>query len=157
QTPSEMVLDKFCIDTLRLVEHGMLPTVAMSPSSAQFQFWSRAASAMIARPEFTDLRALLRKHVDFEALPGLIRPDRPVLLVGAGDVLQGNFKIFSSANGEINIEALLASAAIPNLFPAVWVEGHAYWDGIFASNPPIIALMQRPWMGARPRPEEIWI
>jgi NTE family protein len=157
QTPSEMVLDKFCIDTLRMVEHGVLPSVAMSPSSLQFQFWSRAASAMIARPEFTDLRALLRKHIDFEALPALIQPQSPVLLVGAGDVLQGNFKIFSSANGEINIEAVLASAAIPNLFPAVWVEGHAYWDGIFASNPPIIALMQRPSMGARARPEEIWI
>jgi NTE family protein len=157
QTPSEMVLDKFCIDTLRMVEHGVLPSVAMSPSSLQFQFWSRAASAMIARPEFTDLRALLRKHIDFEALPALIQPQSPVLLVGAGDVLQGNFKIFSSANREINIEAVLASAAIPNLFPAVWVEGHAYWDGIFASNPPIIALMQRPSMGARARPEEIWI
>jgi NTE family protein len=157
QTPSEMVLDKFCIDTLRLVEHGLLPSVAMSPSSMQFQFWSRATAAMIARPEFTDLRKLLLKHIDFEALPGLIQPQSPVLLVGAGDVLQGNFKIFSSANGELTVDALLASAAIPNLFPAVWVAGHAYWDGIFASNPPIIALMQRPSMGVRARPEEIWI
>jgi NTE family protein len=157
QTPSEMVLDKFCIDTLRMVEHGVLPSVAMSPSSLQFQFWSRAASAMIARPEFTDLRALLRKHIDFEALPALIQPQSPVLLVGAGDVLQGNFKIFSSANGEITIDSLLASAAIPTLFPAVWAAGHAYWDGIFASNPPIIGFLQRPYVGAGQRPQEIWV
>src|SRR5262245_26610429 len=43
QTPSEIVLDKFCIDAIRLVERGFLPTVAMSPSSPQFQMWSRIA------------------------------------------------------------------------------------------------------------------
>src|SRR5262249_47033288 len=64
---------------------------------------------------------------------------------------------FSSAKNEITVDSLLASAAIPTLFPAVWADGHAYWDGIFASNPPIVALLQRPWMGSVPRPEEIWI
>ena len=98
---------------------------------------------MVGRPEFTDLAALLLKHLDFDALPGSVDPDSPVLLVGAGDVLEGTFKVFSSARGEIRVDALLASAAIPNLFPAVWVDGHAYWDGIFASNPPIIAFLQQ--------------
>ena len=71
------------------------------------------------------------------------------MLAGAGDVLEGGFKIFSSARGEITIDALLASAAIPNLFPAVWVDGHAYWDGIFSSNPPIFGFLQKAfrWAG----------
>jgi len=157
RTPQEIMFDKVCIDLLRLTEHGYLPSVARSPSSLMFQFWSRVTAAMIGRPEFTDLRALLLKHIDFEGLRALVRPDSPVLLVGAGDVLQGNFKIFSSAKNEISVDSVLASAAIPTLFPAVWADGHAYWDGIFASNPPIIALMQRPFIGTAPRPDEIWI
>ena len=72
-------------------------------------------------------------------------------------MIEGTFKIFSSARGEIGVDALLASAAIPNLFPAVWVDGHAYWDGIFASNPPIIPFLQKPYMGNHAMPDEIWI
>ena len=157
QTPQEILFDKMCTDMVRLVEHGLLPSVASSPSSQQFQLMSRMTAAMLGRPEFTDLRALLVKHIDFDAIPSLVRPDSPVLLLGAGDVRQGNFKIFSSAHSEIKVEAVLASAAIPNLFPAVWVDGHAYWDGIFASNPPIVPLLQKAFMGSYRRPQEIWI
>jgi NTE family protein len=157
QTPQEILFDKVCIDLMRLVEHGMLPSVATSPSSPQFQLWARTAALLLARPEFTDLRALLLKHLDFEALAGLDGPGRPVLLVGAGDVIDGNFKVFSSANGEITVDALLASAAIPTLFPAVWADGHAYWDGIFATNPPVIGFLGRKLMGETRRPEEIWV
>ena len=86
-----------------------------------------------------------------------MQADSPVLLVSAGDVMQGSFKVFSSANREIKVEALLASAAIPSLFPAVWVDGHAYWDGIFASNPPVVSFLRKIYMGHFMRPEEIWI
>ncbi len=157
QTPQELLLDKICTDLVRLVEHGLLPSVAVSPSSPAFELWSRTTSLLISRPEFTDLRTLLGKHLDFDALPRLMQPDSPVLLVGAGDVLQGNFKVFSSVNHEIRMEALLASSALPNLFPAVWVDGHAYWDGIFATNPPIVSFLQTVFMGDHADPEEIWI
>ncbi|HEX3905297.1 MAG TPA: patatin-like phospholipase family protein [Polyangia bacterium] len=157
QTPREVLLDGFCTQLVRLAEHGLLPTVASSPSSLQFQLWSRVTSSMIGRPEFTDFRALITKHIDFDALPPLIEAQSPTLLLGAGDVLEGRFKIFSSARGEISAEAVLASAAIPNLFPAVWVEGHAYWDGIFASNPPVISFLREPLMGKGKVPDEIWI
>ena len=58
-------------------------------------------------------------------------------------MLEGSFKVFNSPAGRNLHDAVLASAAIPNLFPAVWVEGHAYWDGIFASNPPVIGFLRR--------------
>lgn len=45
---------------------------------------------------------------------------------------------------------LLASAAIPNLFRAVEVEGRFYWDGLFSHNPPLLALLDE-------KPAEIWI
>ena len=157
QTPREVLLDGVCTQMSRLAEHGLLPTIASSPSSMQFQLWSRATSLMIGRPEFTDLRALLVKYIDFEALPALVDAESPTLLLGAGDVLQGSFKIFSSALREISVDAVLASAAIPNLFPAVQVDGHAYWDGIFASNPPVISFLREPLMGKGKVPDEIWI
>jgi NTE family protein len=157
QTPQEIAFDRVCIESLRLVESGFLPSIANSPSSRQFQFWSQAAASWLRRPEFTDLRAVLVKHIDFDALPSLIERDSPVLLVGASDVLEGTFKIFSSVHGEITVEALLASAAVPNLFPAVWVDGHAYWDGIFSTNPPVSGLLRRKLIGEAMLPEEIWI
>jgi NTE family protein len=157
QSPQEIALDATCIQALRLIERGVLPSVATSPSSTQFQFWTRALAMAIGRPEFTDLRALIVKHVNFDELPKLVAPESPVLLVSAGDVIDGTFKIFSSALGEIKPEALLASAAIPNLFPAVHVNGHSYWDGIFASNPPIAPLLSKAPMHGHELPEEIWV
>ena len=157
QTPQEIALDMSCIQTVRLTERGVLPSFATSPSSPQFQFMTKALSQLIARPEFTDLRALVVKHIDFDALPSLVEPGSPILLAGAGDVIDGSFKLFSSACGEIKPEALLASAAIPNLFPTVWVDGHTYWDGIFSSNPPVTGFLRKAFMGKHVMPEEIWI
>jgi NTE family protein len=157
QTPREILFDTACVQTVRLSERGLLPTFAVSPSSARFQSLVQASSRLMMRPEFTDLRALLVKHIDFDALPGLIEPHSPALLVGAGDVLEGTFKIFTSRRGEIKVESLLASAAVPNLFPAVWADGHAYWDGIFASNPPVAGFLRKALMGDDMLPEEIWV
>jgi NTE family protein len=157
QTPREVLLDGVCTQMVRLAEHGLLPTIASSPSSLQFRLWAQAASRMIGRPEFTDLRALVMKHIDFEALPTLLDAESPTLLLGAGDILEGSFKIFSSALGEISVDAVLASAAIPNLFPAVQIDGHAYWDGIFASNPPVISFLRERLMGKGKVPDEIWV
>jgi NTE family protein len=157
QTPREIAVDKLCVQMQRLVERGLLPSFASSPSSPSFQLATRALAKLIGRPEFTDLRALLVKHIDFDALSSLAGPDGPVLLVGAADVLEGTFKIFSSVRGEIQVDSLLASAAIPNLFPAVQIDGHAYWDGIFSTNPPVFAFLQEAYMGKDMRPEEIWI
>jgi NTE family protein len=157
QSPQEIALDAFCTSYVRQTGKGFLPSIATSPSTPQFQLWSEAIARSIGRPEFTDLRALLVKHIDFEALPSLIQPDSPVLLAGAVDVLEGSFKIFSSRRREITVESLLASAAIPTLFPAVQADGHAYWDGIFSSNPPITGFLREPLMGAGMVPQEIWI
>jgi NTE family protein len=157
QTPREVLLDGVCTQMVRLAEHGFWPTIASSPSSLQFRLWAQATSQMIGRPEFTDLRALVMKHIDFQALPALVETESPTLLLGAGDILEGSFKIFSSALGEISVDAVLASAAIPNLFPAVQIDGHAYWDGIFASNPPVISFLRERLMGKGKVPDEIWV
>jgi NTE family protein len=157
QTSHEIAFDQYCVDLLRLVERGYLPSFATSPSSPQFRIFSQLASLFISRPAFTDLRALLVRHLDFERLAPLDGPDRPTLLIGAVDVIDGTFKTFSSWRRDVGIDALLASAAVPTLFPAARVAGHAYWDGIFSSNPPVLAFLQRAYFGPGPLPEEIWI
>jgi NTE family protein len=157
QTRREIAFDRHCIELVRLVESGFLPSFATSPSSPQFRIFSWLASRYIARPAFTDLRALLVRHLDFERLAPLAGPDLPTLLVGAVDVIEGTFKTFSSWRGDVSIDALLASAAIPTLFPAARVDGKAYWDGIFSSNPPVLAFLQRTYIGPGALPEEIWV
>jgi len=157
QKPIERFVDQFGIQVVRLIESGMLPTLATSPASLRFRAWSKLTALLIGRAEFTDLEAIVRKHLDLTQTSSLVEEDSPVLLLGAADVCEGTFKIFSSAHDEISIPSLLASAAIPNLFPAVNVNGHAYWDGIFSSNPPVAAFLQQAAMGGHALPQEIWV
>jgi len=66
-------------------------------------------------------------------------------------------KKFNSRLGEIRVEAILASAAIPTLFPAVEIDGHYYWDGLFSDNPPVKELIRAVFVGGENVPDEIWV
>jgi NTE family protein len=96
-------------------------------------------------------------HFKFDEIPDLIEPTSPVLLVGAANVKKGNLKIFSSRAGAITVEAILASACIPTLFPAVQIGEDYYWNGLFSANPPVNPLMQPRYVGRENIPNEIWI
>ncbi|HEY8944759.1 MAG TPA: patatin-like phospholipase family protein, partial [Polyangiaceae bacterium] len=87
QTPLEIALDQYLTQSLRLVARGVVPQLATSPSALPFRLMTEAFSRMVSRPEFTDLRALLNKHLDFEAFPSLLHEDSPALLIGACDIL----------------------------------------------------------------------
>jgi NTE family protein len=121
-------------------------------------------------PEFArqDLTTLLRRRVDFDEVAELQHNgDLPLLLVGAVDVRTGDHKLFSSRPfpdgksssararraGEITLEAILASAAVPPFFRAVHTENSWFWDGLFSQNPPVRDLVDIP----DPRPEELWV
>jgi NTE family protein len=93
-------------------------------------------------------RAMLLRQADPASLG--VRPDDPMLLIGAVDVLTGEFRTFNSRREAITAEAVLASAAIPTLFRAVHLDGGTYWDGLFSQNPPVREL-------ADTRPDEIWV
>ena len=47
----------------------------------------------------------------------------------------GKIRIFTRE--ELSIDALLASACLPNVHDAVVIDGVPYWDGGFRGNPPI--------------------
>ncbi len=98
------------------------------------------------------LKNMLERHVDFGKANDLKTPSSPMLLIGAADVLSGEFKAFSSYRDRIHVEMILASAAIPTLFRAVHTNGGVYWDGLFSQNPPVRELPD-----AEPKPNEIWV
>ncbi len=98
-----------------------------------------------------EFKRMLERRVDF-AKVGLQPEDSyPVLLVGAVDVLSGEFRTFNSRRDRITPETILASAAIPTLFRSVRPgDGGTYWDGLFSQNPPVRELTDE-------RPDEIWV
>ena len=82
------------------------------------------------------LRDILAEEVDFERL----RSDSPVrLLIAATRVKDGRARIFRES--ELTVEAVLASACLPLLQPAVEIEGEQYWDGGYSANPPLRPLV----------------
>lgn len=115
--------------------------------------WEWAQNLLLAqapRQEYVDLRKLLEKHVQFSELKNLIEPSSPRLLLGAVNVLSGAFKTFDSKRGDISVDTILASAAVPTLFKAVEIDGQFYWDGLFGENPPVTKLVQTV-------PDELWL
>jgi NTE family protein len=84
---------------------------------------------------FDPLRRLLSESIDFERL----RNNSPIeLLIAATEVATGRARIFR--RNEITVDAVLASACLPTLHHAVEIDGVAYWDGGFSSNPDIKTL-----------------
>lgn len=83
------------------------------------------------------LRAVLERLVDFERLRAA---DTPRLFIAATEVKSGSARIFR--NPELGVDAVLASACLPQLHPAITIDGEAYWDGGFSANPPLVALVE---------------
>jgi NTE family protein len=81
---------------------------------------------------------MLERRVDFGEVGVQPEGSYPVLLVGAVDVISGEFRAFNSRRGRISPETILASAAIPTLFRSVHLDdGGTYWDDLFSQNPPV--------------------
>ena len=97
------------------------------------------------------MRAILERYIDFESVPELCQRGAPELVVGTVNVNAGVFETFT--NEAVTVDAVLASAAIPELFRAVEIHGHLHWDGLFSQNPPVDDLMGLP----ERKPEELWV
>ena len=153
----ETLLNAAVLQTLRWASSGRLPVVNTAPGSTAFR-GLLGAIAFGTRPEYADLGLLLRRHLDEPALAALARDEAPVLLVGAVDVLSGRMREFTSREGPIRVEHLLASAAVPGLFEPVDVgDGARYWDGLFSDNPPTGELIRADVVGEENIPDEIWV
>jgi NTE family protein len=147
----------------RLLEGFWTDNAATAPHERLLNawgLWASAASQFVVAPAVSpydmpfsdrgleDFRAMLLRQVDPAALG--VRPDDAMLLIGAVDVLSGEFRTFNSRRETITADAVLASAAIPTIFRAVHLDGGTYWDGLFSQNPPVREL-------ADTAPDEIWV
>ena len=98
------------------------------------------------------IESILKRHIDFEAVPEHCGHTDPELVVGTVDINGGVFETFT--NEGVTPEAVLASSAVPSLFEAVEINGHYHWDGLFSQNPPIDDLLTVP---VDRKPEELWV
>jgi NTE family protein len=153
----ERFCNDFVVSSLRMANSGMVPTFATSPSSPVTKFMTQYAT-IGQRREFVDFEYLLRRYIDFDETAAWgPQASAPVLVLGAANVLSGLLAKFNSAKTPIKVEHILASCAVPNLFPAVELDGEAYWDGLFSDNPPLDDLIRPSAVGERNMPQEIWL
>lgn len=115
------------------------PWAALAEASAQ---WVQAAGSLISPYDINPLglnplRDVLEEVVDFEHLRSCKNATR--LFIAATNVRSGKIRIFD--NAELSVEAVLASACLPNVFKAVTIGGEDYWDGGFMGNPAIFPLI----------------
>jgi NTE family protein len=109
-----------------------------TPASMWLDVLAQFASPYQLNPlDHNPLRALLEEQLSFADLngDGALR-----LFVAATNVKTNRLRVF--ANGELSVEALLASACLPQLHRAVAVEGEHYWDGGFLGNPVLKPLIR---------------
>ena len=118
----------------RLVGNYSLDT---SPSYLFFEGLTRMFSPYDLNPAgFNPLRQLLDEMIDF----GRVNAQTHLAVhVTATNVRTGRSRVFGP--GEISTEAVLASACLPQMFPAVEIDGEAYWDGGFSGNPALYPLL----------------
>lgn len=138
--PIDRAANDWLVGTSR-VESSGIPVPSISPYYLPGASWGQ-----------TRIKRTLERHIDFDAIPALCETMVPELVVGTVNVNAGEFETFT--NGDVTPEAVLASAAVPNLFEGVHLHGHLHWDGLFSQNPPVHDLMT---VDADRKPEELWI
>jgi NTE family protein len=108
-----------------------------SPAGSSVAFGAALRSGQFDPLDLDPLRRVLAKHVNFDALGAA---DAPKLLIATTRVRDGAARLFR--NAEITADVILASTCPPLVHCAVDIDGDAHWDGGYAANPPLVALVQ---------------
>lgn len=110
-----------------------------TPGYEIFEGLARLAPPGLRNPLGLDpLRAILAERIDFAAVAaGPIR-----VHVTATDARTGEPRVFSG--DALGVEPVVASACLPQLSPAVEIDGAPYWDGGYSGNPALLPLLDDP-------------
>jgi NTE family protein len=85
--------------------------------------------------DLNPLRDAVEASIDFDAA----RNSGIALHLAATNVETGRARVFTG--DEINTDAVLASACLPQTFKAVEIDGAPYWDGGYMGNPSLFPLI----------------
>jgi len=112
-TLGDMLLNEWIVETSYIQDKILIPQVSPYDFLPFYQEY---------------LRSLIEKQVDFEKI-NEFKDLKPELIIGAVDVLSGNFSVFK--NSMVNSDVIMASAAIPTFFRAVPIDSYLFsWDEI---------------------------
>lgn len=85
---------------------------------------------------FNPLKDTLNEIIDFEK----VRCNQKAkLFLSATNIRTSQLKVFETH--EITVDAVLASACLPQIFKAVEINGEYYWDGGYVGNPALFPLL----------------
>ena len=108
-----------------------------SPAALSADFLARLTSPYQTNPlGLNPLRHVLLETIKIDKLHACTDLK---LFVTATSVRSGKARVFERE--EISVDALLASACLPNAFQAVEIDGQPYWDGGYMGNPSIWPLI----------------
>ena len=128
--------------------------------------WGLNSPSGVERAAFYTTEPLARtlaELVDFD----YINARHGRLTLGAVNVSRGEMRYFDSRDQPLDTRHVMASGALPPAFPAIRIDGEAYWDGGIFSNTPIeVVLDDKPrrnslifsanvWHPQAPEPETI--
>ena len=112
--------------------YGALSPIVFAYASAM----SSLASPYDLNPfNINPLRDVVEQVIDFSK----VDESGIQLFLSATNVESGHVTVFS--DGDISLDAVLASACLPQTFKAVEIDGQAYWDGGFMGNPSLFPLI----------------
>lgn len=127
RAPFDMLFGRDATDTS--------PTSVLA--NAMTSFWSSAVSPYQSNPfDINPLRQFLVQQIDFEALARL---QSLKVFVVATRVSTGKAEVFSGKR--LTVDAVMASACLPQAFQAVEIEGDHFWDGGYSGNPAMHPLI----------------
>lgn len=107
-----------------------------SPSYLYFDVLSRFASPYEFNPlNINPLRDVVERTVDFDKVHCC---SGVKLFISATNVFTGKIRVFSEK--DVTLDAVMASACLPQLYQAVEIDGEPYWDGGYMGNPPLYPL-----------------
>ncbi|MDX5378914.1 MAG: patatin-like phospholipase family protein [Halomonas sp.] len=108
-----------------------------SPSYLMFESLTQLVAPARLNPlGFNPLRDLVCELVDFERVNACRRAK---IYVTATNVRTGRATVFRQPG--ISVDTVMASACLPFMFPAVEIDGEAYWDGGYSGNPALFPLV----------------
>jgi NTE family protein len=100
---AEIAFNQLLVESVRMINNGLLPTFQLSPSSSALRSLMQFATMGLRE------KTLLEAHIDFAEIASWgPRAKRPVLMVGAANLTTGRLTKFISNLEPIRVEHVLA-------------------------------------------------